>query len=71
MSPLFSTLETIASDLTKIQNQNRLLIIIFSNLNKDKVDGCVDRLAVALEKFNVIISDPNREARLTFYIGGK
>ena len=71
MSLLFSTLETIASDLTKIRNQNRLLIIIFSNLNKDKVDGCVDRLAVALEKFNVIISDPNGEARLTFYIGGK
>jgi len=59
MSLLFSTLETIASDLTKIQNQNWLLIIIFSNLNKDKVDGCLDRLTVALEKFSVIISDSN------------
>ena len=55
MIPLFSTLKTIVSDLTKIQNQNRLLIVIFSNLNKEKVDGCVDRLAIALEKFNVII----------------
>jgi len=59
-------LKTIVSDLTKIQNQNRLLIVIFSNLNKDKVDGCVDRLAVALEKFNVIISDLAVGARLTF-----
>jgi len=57
MIPLFSTLKTIVSDLTKIQNQNRLLIVIFSNLNKEKVDGCVDRLAIALEKFNVIISN--------------
>jgi len=55
MIPLFSTLKTIVCDLTKIQNQNRLLIVIFSNLNKEKVDGCVDRLAIALEKFNVII----------------
>ena len=56
MIPLFSTLKTIVSDLTKIQNQNRLLIVIFSNLNKEKVDGCVDRLAIALEKFNVNVS---------------
>jgi len=28
-------------------------MIIFSNLNKGKVDGCVDRLTIALEKFNV------------------
>jgi len=62
MIPLFSTLKTIVSDLTKIQNQNRLLIVIFSNLNKEKVDGCVDRLAIALEKFNVIISN------LTFHL---
>ena len=48
-----------------------MLIIIFSNLNKDKVDGCVDQLAVALEKFNVIIADSTFEARLTFRIGWK
>ena len=47
----------ISSDITKIRRQNRLLTIIFSNLNKDKVDGCVDRLTVALEKFNVNISN--------------
>jgi len=65
------TLKTIVSDLTKIQNQNRLLVVIFSNLNKDKVDGCVDRLAVALEKFNVIIADSIFDARLTFRVGWK
>jgi len=51
---LFRTLKTIVSDLTKIQDQNRLLVVIFSNLNKDKLDGCMDRLAVALERFQVI-----------------
>jgi len=64
-------LKTIISDLTKIQNQNRLLIVIFSNLNKDKVDDCVDRLTVALEKFNVIISNSTLNPRLTFHIGWK
>jgi len=71
MTPLFSTLKTIVSDLTKIQNQNRLLIIIFSNLNKDKVDGCMDRLAVALEKFQVSISDSIFDTRLILRIGWK
>jgi len=49
-------MKTIISDITKIRRQNRLLMVIFSNLNKGKVDGCVGRLAVALEKFNVNIS---------------
>jgi len=43
-------------DITKIRRQNRVLMIIFSNLNKGKVDGCVSRLTVALEKFNVNVS---------------
>jgi len=49
----------IISDITKIRRQNRLLTVIFSNLNKDKVDGCVDRLTIALEKFNVNVSNFN------------
>jgi len=40
-------------------------MIIFSNLNKGKVDGCVDRLAIALEKFNVSILYFTFDARLT------
>ena len=43
----------ILSELTQIRRQNRVLLITFSNLNKEKIDECVDRLAVALEKFNV------------------
>ena len=65
------TLKTIVSDLTKIQSQNRLLVVIFSNLNKDKVDECVDRLAVALEKFQVNVFASTFDARLTFRIGWK
>ena len=49
----------IISDITKIRRQNRLLTVIFSNLNKDKVNGCVDRLTIALEKFNVNVSNFN------------
>jgi len=71
MTPLFSTLTTIVFDLNKIRNQNRWLIIIFSNLNKDKVEGCVNRLAFALEKFKVIIAELAFDARLTFCIGWK
>ena len=56
-SQQFSTLKTIIPNLGQIRRQSRLLTIAFSNLNKDKVDGCVDRLAVALEKFGVNISN--------------
>ena len=67
----FSTLKTIVSDLIEIRNQNRLLIVIFSNLNKEKVDGCVDRLAIALDKFKAITFNLTFNARLTFCIGWK
>jgi len=56
MAQHFSVLNTIISDLTQICGQKRLLMVIFSSLNKEKIDRCVDRLAVALEKFNVYIS---------------
>ena len=61
-----STLNTIISDITKIRQQNRFLTVIFSNLNKEKVDGCVDRLTIALEKFNVNTSNFTFYTRLTF-----
>ena len=53
---MFSTLNTIISDITKIRRQNRMVTTIFSSLNKGKVDGCVGRLTVALDKFKVNIS---------------
>ena len=56
-SQRFSTLNKIFSDVSQIRRQNRFLTVAFSNLNKDKVDGCVDRLTVALEKFSVNISN--------------
>jgi len=66
-----STLKAIISDVTKIRRQNRLLVVIFSNLNKEKVDGCVGRLTVALEKFNVNIFCFTFDPRLTCYLGWK
>jgi len=71
MSQRFSTLNAIISDLGQIRRQNRLLKVAFSNLNKEKVDGCVDRLAVALEKFGVNISNFAPNTQFTFCIGRK
>ena len=46
-------------------------MIIFSNLNQGKVDECVGRLTIALEKFNVNISYFTFDAQLTCYTGWK
>jgi len=59
-SQLFSTLNTIFSDLRQIRRQNRLLTVAFSNLNRDKIDGYMARLTVSLEKFGVNISNVTR-----------
>ena len=48
-----STLETINKDLDKITAQGRWKIGIFSNINTKAVDGCLERLSSALEKFKV------------------
>ena len=48
-----STLETIKEDLDKITAQGRWKIGIFSDLNTNAVDGCLNRLSTALEKFTV------------------
>ena len=47
------TLETIKEDLDKITAQGRWKIGIFSDLNMNAVDGCLNRLSTALEKFTV------------------
>jgi hypothetical protein len=50
------TLDGIADNLNEIKDQNKLLMVVFRNLNKDKVDGCVVRIDTALEKFTVRFS---------------
>ena len=48
-----STLETINKDLDEIAAQGRWKLRIFNDLNTTAVDGCLDHLSTALEKFKV------------------
>ncbi|KAF7333677.1 hypothetical protein MSAN_02410800 [Mycena sanguinolenta] len=50
---LQSVLADILEDLAKIQAQRRWLLVFFRGLNKDRVDRCVSRLAMALKKFQL------------------
>ena len=49
----YRTLETINKDLNEITAQGRWKLAIFSDLNTKAVDGCLDCLSTALEKFKV------------------
>ena len=49
----YSTLETIEKDLDEIAAQGRWKLGIFSDLNTKAVDGCLDRLSIAVENFKV------------------
>ena len=49
----YSTLEMINEDLIKITAQGRWKLGIFSDLNTTAVDGCLNQLSTALEKFKV------------------
>ena len=49
----YSTLKTINNDLEEISAQGRWKLGIFSDLNTTAVDGCLNRLSVALENFKV------------------
>ena len=49
----YSTLETINTDLDEITAQGRWKLAIFGDLNTKAVDGCLDCLSTALEKFKV------------------
>ncbi|KAF9059221.1 hypothetical protein BDP27DRAFT_1239123, partial [Rhodocollybia butyracea] len=51
---LQSDLEYIQSKLDEIANQNAFLVIVFRWVNENKVQGCVERLANALESFGII-----------------
>ena len=49
----YSTLVTINRDLDEIAAQGRWKFGIFSDLNTTAVDGCLNFLSTALEKFKV------------------
>ncbi|KAF9065645.1 hypothetical protein BDP27DRAFT_45443 [Rhodocollybia butyracea] len=71
---LESTIKYIRSKLDEIAAQNTFLVVLYQKLNEDKVRGCVERLATALESFNLSrqIADADALDRLseqiiTFY----
>jgi len=47
------TLRTIDKELTEIRNQNEWLQGLYTNLNTDAVDTCLNQLSAAQEKFKV------------------
>ena len=49
----YSTLETINKELNEIAAQGGWKLGIFSDINTKAVDGCLERLSIALEKFKV------------------
>ena len=49
----YRTLETINKDLDEITAQGRWKLAIFIDLNTTAVDGCLNCLSTALEKFKV------------------
>ncbi|KAF7333643.1 hypothetical protein MSAN_02407300 [Mycena sanguinolenta] len=53
-------LADILIDLGKIKEQRKLLLVVFRDLNKDRVDRCVGRLSEALEKFQASLASQLR-----------
>ena len=49
----YSTLKSIDKDLDEIAAQGPWKLGIFSDLNARVVDGCLDRLSIAVENFKV------------------
>ncbi|KAK6977028.1 hypothetical protein R3P38DRAFT_553526 [Favolaschia claudopus] len=47
-------LDNMLLDIAKIKAQKKILLLFFHNLNKDRVDRCVNRLKAALEQFTVV-----------------
>ncbi|KAF9062406.1 hypothetical protein BDP27DRAFT_1483246 [Rhodocollybia butyracea] len=68
---LESDLKYIQSKLDEIAAQNAFLVILYQKLNEDKVRGCVERLATALESFKLScqVADAGAlfEQIMTFY----
>ena len=49
----YSILRTINEELEKITAQGRWMLGIYKDVNSKAVDGCLDSLSTALEKFKV------------------
>ena len=49
----YRTLRTIDKELTEIRNQNEWLQGLYTDLNTDAVDTCLNQLSAAQEKFKV------------------
>ncbi|CAA7262607.1 unnamed protein product [Cyclocybe aegerita] len=50
---LHKNLQTIVDGLDEIKKKNRWLLIFYKRLNKEKVNGCISTLSIALEKFQL------------------
>ena len=53
LTTCYSTLKTIGEELDKIVAQGSWRLGIYSDLNTTAVDGCLNRLSTAFEKFKV------------------
>ncbi|KAK7035678.1 hypothetical protein R3P38DRAFT_603344 [Favolaschia claudopus] len=47
-------LDDVLVDVEKVREQNKWLLLIFRDLNKDRVDRCVARLNAALQQFQIV-----------------
>ncbi|KAK7022338.1 hypothetical protein R3P38DRAFT_3195718 [Favolaschia claudopus] len=56
ISKLQAILDNILADVRKIKEQKKWLLFFFRDLNKDRVERCVDRLNAALQQFNARFS---------------
>ena len=52
---IYSVLETINEDLSKISAQNRWVIAVYKQYNINALEECMDRLSTAMQKFTVCI----------------
>ena len=52
---IYSVLKTINKDLTKISAQNRWVIAVYKQRNLNALEGCMNRLSTAMQKFTVCI----------------
>ena len=52
---IYSVLETINEDLSKISTQNRWVIAVYKQSNMKALEECMNRLSTAMQKFTVCI----------------
>ena len=49
-------MKTITNELTKVHEQNGWLTALYTDINKNAVETCLDRLSTAVERFMVCLS---------------